>query len=80
MEKENLFVNYVNEICQSNYEFKSIASAVSDVGIPQWVVDIRHGATHSHLPSLENLRQAAMYCRSWLWVSLCNICGHTRWF
>ncbi|VDK69449.1 unnamed protein product, partial [Onchocerca ochengi] len=61
------FVNYVNEICQSNREFKSIASAVSDVGIPQWVVDIRHGATHSHLPSLENLRQAAMYCRNWLW-------------
>lgn len=61
------FVNYVNEICQTNYKFKSIASAVSDVGIPQWVVDIRHGATHSHLPSLENLRQAAQYCRNWLW-------------
>ncbi|MCP9260459.1 hypothetical protein DINM_003808 [Dirofilaria immitis] len=61
------FVNYVNEICQSNYKFKSIASAVSNVGIPQWVVDIRHDATHSHLPSLENLRQAATYCRNWLW-------------
>uniref|UniRef100_A0A1I7VH40 Ribosomal biogenesis protein LAS1L n=1 Tax=Loa loa TaxID=7209 RepID=A0A1I7VH40_LOALO len=61
------FVNYVNEICQSNYKFKSIASAVGGVGIPQWVVDIRHGATHSHLPPLESLRQAATYCRNWLW-------------
>ncbi|KAL3998973.1 Las1-like family protein [Acanthocheilonema viteae] len=61
------FVNYVNEICQSNYKFKSIASAVSDVGIPQWIVDIRHSATHSYLPSLDSLRQAARYCRDWLW-------------
>uniref|UniRef100_A0A915Q182 Uncharacterized protein n=1 Tax=Setaria digitata TaxID=48799 RepID=A0A915Q182_9BILA len=61
------FVNYVNEICQSKYEFKTIASAVSDVGIPEWVVDIRHNATHSHLPSLQSLRLAAAYCRNWLW-------------
>ncbi|VDK86438.1 unnamed protein product [Litomosoides sigmodontis] len=61
------FVNYVNEICQSNYKFQSIASAVSDVGIPQWVVDIRHSATHSHLPELDSLREAAKYCRNWLW-------------
>uniref|UniRef100_A0A0R3RJX7 Ribosomal biogenesis protein LAS1L n=1 Tax=Elaeophora elaphi TaxID=1147741 RepID=A0A0R3RJX7_9BILA len=37
------------------------------VGIPQWVVDVRHSATHSHLPSLDSLRQAASYCRNWLW-------------
>ncbi|VBB32049.1 unnamed protein product [Acanthocheilonema viteae] len=41
--------------------------SVSDVGIPQWIVDIRHSATHSYLPSLDSLRQAARYCRDWLW-------------
>ncbi|VDM94807.1 unnamed protein product [Thelazia callipaeda] len=54
-------MKYVNRITSSDQLLQLL------VGIPQWVVDIRHGATHSHLPSLKSLRQAAKYCRDWLW-------------
>ncbi|EFO20826.2 hypothetical protein LOAG_07662 [Loa loa] len=57
-----MLTKYASRIISSNQLHQLLV-----VGIPQWVVDIRHGATHSHLPPLESLRQAATYCRNWLW-------------
>ncbi|MFH4980046.1 hypothetical protein AB6A40_006755 [Gnathostoma spinigerum] len=63
-----LFVNYVNEMCQAERaRFSSIVVAVQSLGIPRWIVDIRHEATHSYMPDLKSLRMAADFCRSWLW-------------
>ncbi|CAG9532097.1 unnamed protein product [Cercopithifilaria johnstoni] len=56
-----MLTKYANRITSSNQLHRRL------VGIPQWVVDIRHSATHSHLPSLNSLRRAATYCRNWLW-------------
>lgn len=39
------------------------------VGIPTWIVKVRHKATHQHMPSLKMFRKAARFCRQWLWVS-----------
>ena len=38
---------------------RSIASIAAQIGLPLWLVDLRHAATHEDLPSLEVLRTGA---------------------
>ena len=38
---------------------RSIASIAAQLGLPAWLVELRHAATHEDLPSLELLRRAA---------------------
>lgn len=38
---------------------RSINSIAAQIGLPTWLVDLRHAATHEDLPSLELLRQGA---------------------
>ena len=38
---------------------RSIASIAQQLGLPLWLVELRHAATHEDLPSLELLREAA---------------------
>uniref|UniRef100_A0A1I7XN82 Bac_luciferase domain-containing protein n=1 Tax=Heterorhabditis bacteriophora TaxID=37862 RepID=A0A1I7XN82_HETBA len=61
------FINYVNEICQKERQLVSIVKAVKQLGIPSWVVEIRHNASHSHVPPIGTLRKAFEYSRQWLW-------------
>ena len=37
---------------------RSIASIATQLGLPPWLVELRHAATHEDLPSIELLRQA----------------------
>ncbi|EYC10071.1 hypothetical protein Y032_0057g2749 [Ancylostoma ceylanicum] len=62
------FINYVNEICQNQSQrHTSIIKAVQHLGIPSWLVEIRHNASHSHVPPIGTLRKAFHFCRQWLW-------------
>ncbi|KAF8640922.1 hypothetical protein AX17_000570 [Amanita inopinata Kibby_2008] len=45
---------------------RSIASIANQIGLPQWLVELRHAATHEELPSLELLREAARESMTWL--------------
>lgn len=38
---------------------RSIGSIAAQLGLPAWLVELRHAATHEDLPSIELLRQAA---------------------
>lgn len=38
---------------------RSIASIAAQLGLPLWLVELRHAATHEDLPSLEVLREGA---------------------
>ena len=38
---------------------RSIHSIAQQLGLPPWLVELRHAATHEDLPSLEVLRNAA---------------------
>jgi hypothetical protein len=38
---------------------RSIASIAAQLGLPGWLVELRHAATHENLPSLGLLREAA---------------------
>ncbi|KAJ1352822.1 hypothetical protein KIN20_009241 [Parelaphostrongylus tenuis] len=63
---EKKFINYVNEICQCP-RGTSIAKAVQQLGIPSWLVEIRHNASHVHVPPIRTLRRAFHFCRQWIW-------------
>ncbi|KAG2023139.1 LAS1 [Coprinopsis cinerea AmutBmut pab1-1] len=45
---------------------RSIASIAKQLGLPSWLVELRHAATHEELPSLPVLREAARQSLSWL--------------
>ncbi|KAI0063175.1 Las1-domain-containing protein [Artomyces pyxidatus] len=45
---------------------RSIASIAVQLGLPAWLVELRHAATHEDLPSLELLREAAKESLNWL--------------
>ncbi|THH07946.1 hypothetical protein EW145_g3037 [Phellinidium pouzarii] len=45
---------------------RSIAAIAAQIGFPQWLVELRHAATHEELPSLELLRAGAKEALAWL--------------
>ncbi|KZT06264.1 Las1-domain-containing protein [Laetiporus sulphureus 93-53] len=45
---------------------RSITSIAAQLGLPDWLVELRHAATHEDLPSLEILREAAHEAMAWL--------------
>ncbi|KAH9846636.1 Las1-domain-containing protein [Lenzites betulinus] len=45
---------------------RSINSIAQQLGLPAWLVELRHAATHEDLPSLEVLRDAARESMTWL--------------
>ncbi|KAK0465236.1 Las1-like-domain-containing protein [Desarmillaria tabescens] len=45
---------------------RSIASISHQLGLPLWLVELRHASTHEDLPSLELLREGARQSMTWL--------------
>ncbi|KAI6205367.1 hypothetical protein M3Y94_00784000 [Aphelenchoides besseyi] len=61
------FVNHLNEIGQPKTGFLvSVFDAVRDLGIPDWLVQLRHNAVHGELPTFRELRNGVEFCRKWL--------------
>lgn len=52
-------VNGLVDPLQSGPYARSIAAIATQLGLPSWLVELRHAATHEDLPSLELLREAA---------------------
>ncbi|KAF8898494.1 Las1-like-domain-containing protein [Infundibulicybe gibba] len=59
-------VNGLVDPLQIGVYARSIASIAEQLGLPSWLVELRHAATHEDLPSLELLRQAAGESMKWL--------------
>lgn len=60
-------VNGLVDPSQQGYFADSVASLAQRIGLPAWFVELRHDATHQHLPSLIMLRTAARHLVSWYW-------------
>ena len=52
-------VNGLVDPLQLSAYARSIASIAAQLGLPAWLVELRHAATHEDLPSIEVLRDAA---------------------
>lgn len=66
-------VNGLVDPLQSGAYARSIAAIATQLGLPPWLVELRHAATHEDLPSLELLREAGRevigYINADTWVS-----------
>jgi len=52
-------VNGLVDPLQQGAYARPIAHIASQIGLPAWLVELRHAATHEDVPSLEVLREAA---------------------
>ena len=52
-------VNGLVDPLQQGAYARPIAAIAAQIGLPGWLVEMRHAATHEDLPSLETLREAA---------------------
>lgn len=52
-------VNGLVDPLQQGIYARPISSIAAQIGLPSWLVEVRHAATHEDLPSLELLREAA---------------------
>ncbi|KAG8220139.1 Las1-like-domain-containing protein [Butyriboletus roseoflavus] len=59
-------VNGLVDPLQSGPYARSIAAIATQLGLPSWLVELRHAATHEDLPSLELFREAVRESLSWL--------------
>lgn len=58
-------VNIVVEPNQQGYYAIPVAQLADKVGLPGWIVELRHDATHRHLPTLALLRSASQFLLEW---------------
>ncbi len=58
-------VNGIVEPNQTTYFAQSILTIAERLGLPGWIVELRHDATHKQLPSLSVLRAASDYLLNW---------------
>ncbi|KJA29303.1 hypothetical protein HYPSUDRAFT_61328 [Hypholoma sublateritium FD-334 SS-4] len=59
-------VNGLVDPLQAGAFARPITAIAQQLGLPAWLVELRHAATHEDLPSLELLREAARQAMAWL--------------
>ncbi|QRW00074.1 ABC transporter transmembrane region [Ceratobasidium sp. AG-Ba] len=60
------FVNGLVDPLQQSAFARPIYSLAAQIGLPAWIVELRHRSTHEDLPSLEVLREASHEAMDWL--------------
>jgi ribosomal biogenesis protein LAS1 len=60
------FVNGMVDMEQKGAYARSVQSIADEIGLPDWLVDLRHEATHASLPSLEVLKAGCKFALDWL--------------
>ncbi|KZS11104.1 Uncharacterized protein APZ42_023827 [Daphnia magna] len=60
------FINLISHLGQVDLRHQPISAIAEMAGIPDWVVSIRHEATHAKMPSLDILRPGANLAMEWL--------------
>lgn len=58
-------VNGLVDPLQQSYFAGSVLTLAAKMGIPGWIVELRHDATHNELPSLSVLRRAGRCLLAW---------------
>lgn len=60
------FVNFITEPYQKSLMSRAIKSIGNEIGLPDWIVNMRHNSTHYNMPSIEVLEEALRYLFNWL--------------
>lgn len=71
------FVNGMVDQVQKGKFARSVQSIADEIGLPDWLVDLRHEATHASLPSMDTLQCGLRVSLSWLqgeyWEAQINV-------
>jgi hypothetical protein len=59
-------VNLITDLNQKGAAQRPLHAAAREFNIPPWIVELRHDAAHSGVPSIYRLLDAARYCIQWL--------------
>jgi len=61
------FVNLITEPYQKSPMATPIRTIALEIGLPDWIVNLRHLSTHHHqIPSIEMLEQAILFLFDWI--------------
>ena len=52
----NRFLNHISHLGMNVWGLSKLHSAAEKLGVPSWVVDIRHDSTHGQMPGITILR------------------------
>ncbi|XP_035685766.1 ribosomal biogenesis protein LAS1L-like [Branchiostoma floridae] len=73
------FVNLVTDASQDKFYIQPVHVMAKEMALPEWMVSLRHEATHRSLPSLPVLRSGARFALAWLrekyWEPQLQQCG-----
>lgn len=67
------FVNHITERGQQGPHARPVHIIASEFGVPEWIVELRHAATHGTLPSLSELKAATCWGLKWLKEKFWNV-------
>ncbi|KAJ1919840.1 rRNA-processing protein las1 [Mycoemilia scoparia] len=67
------FVNSIIDQEQHGFYAQSIVSKAEQIGMPTWIVELRHASTHEALPSISVLRTGCRQAVDWLYSSFWKI-------
>lgn len=62
-------INGLADASRSGIYAKPISILITEIGIPLWIVDVRHEISHNKMPTLAVLRLAVMEIWNWLVVN-----------
>ncbi|ELU17594.1 hypothetical protein CAPTEDRAFT_226006 [Capitella teleta] len=60
------FINLITEKNQNKMFAKPVHHLAEELGVPEWIVDLRHEATHGNMPTLAIMRTATDFALNWL--------------
>ena len=60
------FLNHVSHLGMNTWGLTKLHEAAEKMSVPEWVVQVRHEATHGNMPGLSVLRAALEFGLSWL--------------
>ncbi|XP_066273181.1 ribosomal biogenesis protein LAS1L-like [Branchiostoma lanceolatum] len=73
------FVNLVTDASQDKFYIQPVHVMAKEMALPEWMVNLRHEATHRSLPALPVLQSGARFALSWLrqkyWEPQLQQCG-----
>ncbi|XP_038079140.1 ribosomal biogenesis protein LAS1L-like isoform X2 [Patiria miniata] len=70
------FVNLITGFLQNKAQAQPVVAIAKEISLPEWLVELRHEASHKHMPPLATLRRGAETGLAWLkeifWQKQCG--------
>ena len=61
----NRFLNLISHAGMNMFNLSKYYDVAKHLGIPRWIVDVRHDTSHGQMPSYEILKAAVSFCFHW---------------